>query len=269
MGGWLVPWMRVRMERMRRRAATSISPTTATMTTAPRVAWGRSSNRGEEEQGEDHDQGGGDAGELAAGAALAVDGRLGQPAAGREGLEAAAGQVGRAESAQLLVGVDPGPARGGEGAAGRDRLDERHQDDPGRGHDQLTGQAQVGRRGGAGRAGWRRPGPRPGRPARWWRRAGSRGRPRAAGRAATAVPSGAARAGGRCWGEAGEQVAAQPRALVAAEPPHRRHVPGQSWLAAPCPRIDPSVAPSRSWSGRPGWVSAPQGGDGPRIILGG
>jgi hypothetical protein len=73
-----------------------------------------------------------------------LTGRLGQPAAGREGLEAAPGQVGRAESAQLLVGVDPGLARGGEGAAGRDRLDERHQGDPGRGNDQLAGHAQVG-----------------------------------------------------------------------------------------------------------------------------
>jgi hypothetical protein len=70
--------------------------------------------RGQEQQGEDHDQGRGDAGELAAGAALAVDGRLGEAAAGREGLEAAPGQVGRAEGAQLLVGVDPGLVPGGE-----------------------------------------------------------------------------------------------------------------------------------------------------------
>jgi hypothetical protein len=40
--------------------------------------------RGQEQQGEDHDQGGGDAGELAAGARPAVDGRLGQAPAGRE-----------------------------------------------------------------------------------------------------------------------------------------------------------------------------------------
>jgi hypothetical protein len=54
------------------------------------------------------------------------------------------GQVGGAEGAQLLVGVDPGLVRGGEGAAGRDRLDERHQGDPGRRRDQLAGHAQVG-----------------------------------------------------------------------------------------------------------------------------
>jgi hypothetical protein len=80
--------------------------------------------RGQEQQGEDHDQGGGDAGELAAGARPAIDGRLGQAPSGREGLEAAAGQVGGAERPQLLVGVDLGVVVGGEGPGGRDRLDE-------------------------------------------------------------------------------------------------------------------------------------------------
>jgi hypothetical protein len=108
---------------------------------------------GQEQQGEDHDQGGGDAGELAAGARPAVDGRLGQAPTGREALEKAAGQVGGAEGPQFLVGVDLGVVGGGEGPGGRDRLDEGHQGDPGRRPDQLADQGEVGR-GQLGQAGW-------------------------------------------------------------------------------------------------------------------
>ena len=108
--------------------------------------------RGQEQQGQDHHQGRGDGGELGAGPGPAVDGRLGQPPAGREGLEPAAGQVGRAQGAQLLVGVDLGLVPGGEGAGGRDRLHERHQ-----GHARRRASSWP-TRSGSGAARWGRPG---------------------------------------------------------------------------------------------------------------
>jgi len=69
-------------------------------------------------------------GNLALRARAAVDRGLRSPAAGRHDLEQAAGQVGRAERHQLLIGLRPRIAGERKGSSGGGSLDKAHQGDP-------------------------------------------------------------------------------------------------------------------------------------------